>query len=137
MDTTFEINLPCIKYYENFESHHEPPRNRKINYENMFMEKWKVIFENAISDFESRLWTTNQSCSICTTVLDTDSFRNRSLLLTRFRCGSHSLLIEIVDLQTYRVVIMCVRYRHPKYFTLLSCMPINTGIIVEEVLQLN
>ena len=91
-----DINLPYIKFYENLERKYESPGSCLRSIESEFRVKWRSAFDDAALDNDSRLGTylrvnptlTVPQC-IGKNMLETDR-----LILTRFRCGSHSLLIE-------------------------------------------
>ena len=96
MKKAVEINVSFIKYYKTLERENVSPRNCLLNYENMCKEKWIISFMSATNDNDSRMGTYLQVNPTLSKpayhsqlLLETDR-----LMLTRFRCGSHSLLIE-------------------------------------------
>ena len=96
LDTALEMNLPYIKHYVNLEHRYESPDKCRRELESEFMCKWKAKFENASNDSDSRLGTYLQvNPTLCTPqYMSKIMFETDRLILTRFRCGSHSLLIE-------------------------------------------
>ena len=90
-----EINLPYIRYYENLECYISPTNCLKT-FENEFKEKWKLNFETASNDSDIRMGTyLPVNPTLSKPLYHSDLFLETDrLILTRFRCGSHSLLIE-------------------------------------------
>ena len=91
-----ELNLPYIRWYKNLVALHVSPAGCQNNLQMQFREKWKATFQDGANDTDSRLGTyclINPNLSIPgymgKTMLETDR-----LILTRFRCGSHSLMVE-------------------------------------------
>ena len=96
LDVANEIDLPYIKWYKNLESEYGSPATCKRNLETSFTTTWKTNFDNAVHDIDSRLGTYTQVNPTLSTpkYIDKIMFETDRLILTRFRCGSHSLLIE-------------------------------------------
>ena len=92
-----EVNLSYVNYYRDLERTNNSPENCLLHFQTKFKEQWKLRFEAARSDTDSRLGcylNVNPSLSKplyhTNLLLETDR-----LLLSRFRCGSHSLNVEI------------------------------------------
>ena len=97
LSTACDINLPYVTHYKNLAARYSSPEDCLKYLEREFFNIVKRSFDNAAADHDSRLGTylqINPTLStplyLSKTMIETDR-----LVLTRFRCGSHSLLIEI------------------------------------------
>ena len=94
LDVAFDSNLNYVKFYQNLENYHMSPTQCLENHKQMFSEKWKSNY--AAYDIDSKLGTylqINPSLA-APSYMFKSCFETDRLLLTRFRYGSHSLLIE-------------------------------------------
>ena len=95
LDIAIDLNLPYVQHYIELHTRYSSSIECLRNQENSLMDNWKFLF-NSATDVDSRLGTylkINPNLStpkyISKTLFETDR-----QLLSRFRCGSHSLLIE-------------------------------------------
>ena len=95
IDIANELELPYVKWYKSLESTYGSPENCQRTLEAEYRNLWKTNFDEA-ADVDSKLGTYAK----VNTTLSTPKYINKvmfetdRLLLTRFRCGSHSLAIE-------------------------------------------
>ena len=90
-----EIDLPFIRYYRELEGENLSPASCLVNFESELKGQWRSKFEAARNDGRLGCYlkaNKTLSKSAYHTLLLWETGR---LLLSRFRCGSHSLLIEI------------------------------------------
>ena len=96
LDIALQINLPYIEHYKRLHRNYDSPMKCLDAYKKMFKDRWKLKFDRACADVDSKLATYQQ----VNPTLSEPPYLNKILietdriLLTRFRCGSHSLLIE-------------------------------------------
>ena len=116
-----EINPPFIKCYLDLERENTSPGSCLVNLETEFKEKWRSSFEAAHNDDDRPLgsyFKVNPSLSKPSyhsqLLLETDR-----LLLSRFRCGSHSLsslkLVDFTIFQEMNVVVRAI-WEYNQYF---------------------
>ena len=91
------LKIPYIKHYEQLENVYQTPDNCIRYMRADYRREWKYKFEQSLSDKDSRLETylriNPMLCKplyISKVMLETDR-----IILSRFRCGSHSLRIEL------------------------------------------
>ena len=96
LDIAIEHDIPYVKWYQSLESKYRTPENCRRSLEAEFKAKWKTSFDKAGNDVDSRLGTYHQVNPTLSTpdYINKIMFETDRLLLTRFRCGSHSLCIE-------------------------------------------
>ena len=90
-----ELDIQYYKHYVMLQTKYETPDNCRKVIESEYMTTWKNKFEASLDDVDSKLETyyrINPTLQSDTTniMLETDR-----ILLTRFRCGSHSLKLEL------------------------------------------
>ena len=89
LDVALDSNINYVKFYQNLENHHISPTQCFKNHKQMFLQKWKLSFENAVDDIDSKLGTylqINPTLSVPSYMFQS-CFETDRLLLTRFRCG--------------------------------------------------
>ena len=95
LDVAIELELPYVKWYKSLESTYGSPGNCQRTLEAEYRTNWKTKFDEAV-DIDSRLGAYAQVNTTLSTpeYINNVMFETDRLLLTRFRCGSHSLAIE-------------------------------------------
>ena len=96
LDIAIEHDLPYVKWYQSLESKYRTPENCRRSLETEFKAKWKTSFDRAENDVDSRLGTYHQVNPTLSApdYINKIMFETDRVMLTRFRCGSHSLFIE-------------------------------------------
>ena len=95
IDVANELDLPYVKWYKSLESTYGSPEHCQRTLEDECRAKWRAKFEAAV-DIDSRLGAYAQVNPTLSTpeYINKIMFETDRLLLTRFRCGSHSLAVE-------------------------------------------
>ena len=95
LDVANEIELPFVKWYKSLENTYGSPENCQRTLEAECRTNWKRSFDETI-DIDSRMGTYAQvNPTLCTPdYINATMFETDRQLLTRFRCGSHSLAVE-------------------------------------------
>ena len=95
LDVANQLEIQYVKWYESLESTYGSPENCQRMLEAEYRTKWKSKFDEAV-DMDSRLGAYAQVNLTSSTpkYLSELMFETDRLLLTRFRCGSHSLAVE-------------------------------------------
>ena len=95
LDVARDIDLPYVKWYISLEEKYGSPENCQKTLEAEYATKWKTTFDDIV-DSDSRLGTYLQVNPLLSTpeYISAVMFETDRLILTRFRCGSHSLAIE-------------------------------------------
>ena len=95
LDVAKRIELPYVKWYMSLEEKYGSPNNCQKMLEAEYAAKWRTTFDNN-DDNDSRLGTYLQVNPTLSSpeYLKAVMFETDRLILTRFRCGSHSLAIE-------------------------------------------
>ena len=88
-------NYPFIRYYEQLEERFQNPKNCEIMLKNDVMNDWKqriiLAAENDIDSKVGTYWTVNAALK---TPLYENKLEYERIIITRYRTGSHNLLIE-------------------------------------------
>ena len=91
-----EINIPYTRHYVNLARNYSSSHDCLIKMQNEYKNIWKTTFANAAHDSDSRLGTyyAINPRLLTPSYLSKTMFETDRQILTRFRCGSHSLGIE-------------------------------------------
>ena len=89
-----EMNLPYTRWYKDLEAEYGHPAACKRGIESSFRTKWRADIENSAHDIDSRLGTYIRVNPTLSTPNYITMFETDRLMVTRFRTGSHSLLVE-------------------------------------------
>ena len=95
IEIALDLNLPYTQHYIDLHTRYSSSNECLKSQQNRLMDNWKFLFNNA-TDVDSRLGTYIRINPNLTTpkYISKTLFETDRQLLSRFRCGSHSLLVE-------------------------------------------